>query len=127
LAQDFSNRGSNSGAPDHMHSVYIIATSELLICFYFMTSTRNLTITRVELEQIDLTLTFGCLQYLLKFPPVNYSGARCVATLLNEMKRRGKDCRFGVISMCIGDFSLDLSPIQMQEKKNIKASRYTYN
>lgn len=29
-------------------------------------------------------------------------GARCVATLLNEMKRRGKDCRFGVISMCIG-------------------------
>lgn len=30
------------------------------------------------------------------------SGARCVATLLNEMKRRGKDSRFGVISMCIG-------------------------
>ncbi|TXG72526.1 hypothetical protein EZV62_001105 [Acer yangbiense] len=29
-------------------------------------------------------------------------GARCVATLLHEMKRRGKDCRFGVISMCIG-------------------------
>lgn len=29
-------------------------------------------------------------------------GARCVSTLLNEMKRRGKDCRFGVISMCIG-------------------------
>lgn len=31
------------------------------------------------------------------------TGARCVATLLNEMKRRGKDCRFGVISMCIGN------------------------
>ena len=30
-------------------------------------------------------------------------GARCVSTLLYEMKRRGKDCRFGVISMCIGD------------------------
>ncbi|KAK3022867.1 hypothetical protein RJ639_045957 [Escallonia herrerae] len=30
------------------------------------------------------------------------TGARCVATLLHEMKRRGKDCRFGVISMCIG-------------------------
>uniref|UniRef100_A0A803PGA1 acetyl-CoA C-acyltransferase n=1 Tax=Cannabis sativa TaxID=3483 RepID=A0A803PGA1_CANSA len=30
------------------------------------------------------------------------TGARCVATLLNEMKRRGKDCRFGVVSMCIG-------------------------
>jgi len=31
-----------------------------------------------------------------------FAGARCVSTLLNEMKRRGKDCRFGVISMCIG-------------------------
>lgn len=30
------------------------------------------------------------------------TGARCVATLLHEMKRRGKDCRFGVVSMCIG-------------------------
>ncbi|XP_047149038.1 3-ketoacyl CoA thiolase 1, peroxisomal-like [Vigna umbellata] len=30
------------------------------------------------------------------------TGARCVATLLNEMKRRGRDCRYGVISMCIG-------------------------
>lgn len=29
-------------------------------------------------------------------------GARCVATLLHEMKRRGKDCRYGVVSMCIG-------------------------
>jgi hypothetical protein len=43
--------------------------------------------------------------------------------LLNEMKRRGKDCRFGVISMCIGDFSLDLSPIQMQEKKKYKSKQ----
>lgn len=25
-----------------------------------------------------------------------------MATLLHEMKRRGKDCRFGVVSMCIG-------------------------
>ncbi|GAV91021.1 Thiolase_C domain-containing protein, partial [Cephalotus follicularis] len=30
------------------------------------------------------------------------TGARCVANLLNEMKLRGKDCSFGVISMCIG-------------------------
>ncbi|KAI9383526.1 hypothetical protein POPTR_013G097500v4 [Populus trichocarpa] len=30
------------------------------------------------------------------------TGARCVATLLHEMKRRGRDCRFGVVSMCIG-------------------------
>ncbi|KAJ8749457.1 hypothetical protein K2173_025652 [Erythroxylum novogranatense] len=34
--------------------------------------------------------------------PLGATGSRCVATLLNEMKRRGKDCRFGVISMCIG-------------------------
>ncbi|KAG2662558.1 hypothetical protein PVAP13_1KG544600 [Panicum virgatum] len=34
--------------------------------------------------------------------PVGATGARCVATLLNEMKRRGRDCRFGVITMCIG-------------------------
>lgn len=34
--------------------------------------------------------------------PLGCTGARCVATLLHEMKRRGKDCRFGVISMCIG-------------------------
>ncbi|MED6119676.1 3-ketoacyl-CoA thiolase 1, peroxisomal [Stylosanthes scabra] len=32
--------------------------------------------------------------------PLGATGARCVATLLNEMKRRGN--RFGVISMCIG-------------------------
>ena len=30
------------------------------------------------------------------------AGARYVATLLHEMKRRGKDCCFGVILMCIG-------------------------
>ncbi|EEF41274.1 3-ketoacyl CoA thiolase 1, peroxisomal [Ricinus communis] len=34
--------------------------------------------------------------------PLGATGARCVATLLHEMKRCGKDCRFGVISMCIG-------------------------
>lgn len=34
--------------------------------------------------------------------PLGATGARCVATLLNEMKRRGRDSRFGVISMCIG-------------------------
>ncbi|XP_048429646.1 3-ketoacyl CoA thiolase 1, peroxisomal-like [Pyrus x bretschneideri] len=34
--------------------------------------------------------------------PLGATGARCVATLLNEMKRRGRDGRFGVISMCIG-------------------------
>ncbi|KAL9268802.1 3-ketoacyl-CoA thiolase 2, peroxisomal-like protein [Drosera capensis] len=34
--------------------------------------------------------------------PLGATGARCVATLLHEMKRRGKDCRIGVVSMCIG-------------------------
>ncbi|KAJ6851472.1 3-ketoacyl-CoA thiolase 2, peroxisomal-like [Iris pallida] len=34
--------------------------------------------------------------------PLGATGARCVSTLLNEMKRKGKDCRYGVISMCIG-------------------------
>ncbi|XP_074570090.1 3-ketoacyl-CoA thiolase 2, peroxisomal-like [Curcuma longa] len=34
--------------------------------------------------------------------PLGATGARCVSTLLNEMKRRGKDCRFGIVSMCIG-------------------------
>ncbi|KAK8962567.1 3-ketoacyl-CoA thiolase 2, peroxisomal [Platanthera guangdongensis] len=34
--------------------------------------------------------------------PLGATGARCVITLLNEMKRRGRDCRFGIISMCIG-------------------------
>ncbi|GJU43895.1 hypothetical protein Tco_1201161 [Tanacetum coccineum] len=29
--------------------------------------------------------------------------ARCVATLLHEMRHRGKDSRFGVVSMCIGN------------------------
>ena len=40
------------------------------------------------------------MKYLWDPKPI--AGARCVATLLHEMKRRGKDCRFGVISMCIG-------------------------
>lgn len=34
--------------------------------------------------------------------PLGCTGARCVATLLHEMKRRGKAARFGVVSMCIG-------------------------
>ncbi|XP_077252035.1 3-ketoacyl CoA thiolase 1, peroxisomal-like [Tasmannia lanceolata] len=34
--------------------------------------------------------------------PLGATGARCVATLLHEMRGWGKDCRFGVISICIG-------------------------
>jgi acetyl-CoA acyltransferase 1 len=34
--------------------------------------------------------------------PLGATGARCTATLLHEMRRRGKAARFGVVSMCIG-------------------------
>jgi acetyl-CoA acyltransferase 1 len=30
------------------------------------------------------------------------TGARMTATLIHEMKRRGRAARFGVVSMCIG-------------------------
>ncbi|GKD74454.1 putative F-box domain-containing protein, partial [Tanacetum coccineum] len=39
--------------------------------------------------------------------PLGATRARCVATLLHEMKRRGKDSRFGVVSMCIGHVTED--------------------
>ena len=34
--------------------------------------------------------------------PLGATGARLTATLLHEMKRRGRTARFGVVSMCIG-------------------------
>jgi acetyl-CoA acyltransferase 1 len=34
--------------------------------------------------------------------PLGATGARCVATLLHELRKRGPDARYGVISMCIG-------------------------
>ena len=34
--------------------------------------------------------------------PLGCTGARCTATLLHEMHKRGKSARFGVVSMCIG-------------------------
>ncbi|GLC34123.1 3-ketoacyl-CoA thiolase 2, peroxisomal [Pleodorina starrii] len=34
--------------------------------------------------------------------PLGATGARCTATLLSEMRRRGRAARFGVVSMCIG-------------------------
>ena len=34
--------------------------------------------------------------------PLGSTGSRCTATLLHEMKKRGKSARFGVVSMCIG-------------------------
>ncbi len=35
-------------------------------------------------------------------PSLATAGVRCIATLLHEMKKRGKASRFGVVSMCIG-------------------------
>ncbi|KAI4317862.1 hypothetical protein L6164_025693 [Bauhinia variegata] len=35
--------------------------------------------------------------------PLGATGARCTATLLHEMKRRGSDCRFGVVAMSAGN------------------------
>nr|CAD1829636.1 unnamed protein product [Ananas comosus var. bracteatus] len=49
----------------------------------------------LQIDDIDL---FEINEFLNSLP----RGARGVSTLLNEMKRRGKDSRFGVISMCIG-------------------------
>eukprot|EP01026_Neomeris_dumetosa_P074405 TRINITY_DN77325_c0_g1_i3.p1 TRINITY_DN77325_c0_g1~~TRINITY_DN77325_c0_g1_i3.p1 ORF type:complete len:413 (-),score=86.73 TRINITY_DN77325_c0_g1_i3:277-1515(-) len=34
--------------------------------------------------------------------PLGCTGARMTATLLHEMKRRGRSCKYGVVSMCIG-------------------------
>jgi acetyl-CoA acyltransferase 1 len=34
--------------------------------------------------------------------PLGCTGARMTATLLHEMRRRGRGARFGVVSMCIG-------------------------
>lgn len=34
--------------------------------------------------------------------PLGNTGCRCTATLLHEMKRRGKSTKYGVVSMCIG-------------------------
>ena len=46
-------------------------------------------------------------------------GARCVATLLNEMKRRGRDSRFGIISMCIGISLYDLYSLSSRDEVEI--------
>ena len=59
----------------------------------------------------DMNVTWSLLSFIWLYAiSWNYlcvsTGARCVGTLLHEMKRRGKDCRFGVVSMCIGTLSL---------------------
>ncbi|KAK3022868.1 hypothetical protein RJ639_045958 [Escallonia herrerae] len=54
---------------------------------------------KLELDQEKINVNGGAMAI---GHPLGATGARCVATLLHEMKRRGKDCRFGVISMCIG-------------------------
>ncbi|XP_022728160.1 3-ketoacyl-CoA thiolase 2, peroxisomal-like [Durio zibethinus] len=54
---------------------------------------------RLELDREKVNVNGGAIAL---GHPLGATGARCVGTLLYEMKRRGKDCRFGVISMCIG-------------------------
>nr|XP_010918893.1 3-ketoacyl-CoA thiolase 2, peroxisomal [Elaeis guineensis] len=54
---------------------------------------------KLELDPSKVNVNGGAMAF---GHPLGATGARCVSTLLNEMKRRGKDCRFGVISMCIG-------------------------
>ncbi|CAL9112309.1 unnamed protein product, partial [Musa textilis] len=54
---------------------------------------------KLELDATKVNVNGGALAL---GHPLGATGARSVSTLLNEMKRRGKDCRFGVISMCIG-------------------------
>lgn len=61
-------------------------------------------------------------------PDLSLIGARCVATLLHEMKRRGKDCRYGVISMCIGSVSLSLVYKNIDNTQTIANVNYgSYN
>ncbi|KAG6486970.1 hypothetical protein ZIOFF_055551 [Zingiber officinale] len=54
---------------------------------------------KLELDPTKVNVNGGALAL---GHPLGATGARCVSTLLNEMKRRGKDCRFGIVSMCIG-------------------------
>jgi acetyl-CoA acyltransferase 1 len=54
---------------------------------------------QLELDQEKINVNGGAIAL---GHPLGATGARCTATLLHEMKRRGKDCRFGVVSMCIG-------------------------
>ncbi|XVF81144.1 hypothetical protein PTKIN_Ptkin15bG0133100 [Pterospermum kingtungense] len=54
---------------------------------------------KLELDREKVNVNGGAMAF---GHPLGATGARCVSTLLYEMKRRGKDCRFGVISMCIG-------------------------
>ncbi|CAI7835232.1 unnamed protein product, partial [Closterium sp. NIES-54] len=53
---------------------------------------------KLELDEEKINVNGGALAI---GHPLGATGARCVATLLHEMKRRGVDCRFGVVSMCI--------------------------
>jgi acetyl-CoA acyltransferase 1 len=54
---------------------------------------------RLELDEEKINVNGGAiaLGHLL-----GATGALRTATLLHEMKRHGKDCHFGVVSMCIG-------------------------
>ncbi len=54
---------------------------------------------KLELDEEKINVNGGAIAL---GHPLGATGARCTATLLHEMKRRGKDRRFGIVSMCIG-------------------------
>jgi len=54
---------------------------------------------KLELDEEKINVNGGAIAL---GHPLGATGALCTATLLHEMKRHGKDCHFGVVSMCIG-------------------------
>ncbi|KAF3626168.1 3-ketoacyl-CoA thiolase 2, peroxisomal [Capsicum annuum] len=54
---------------------------------------------KLELDPEKINVNGGAMAFE---HPLGTTGARCVAMLLHDMKHRGKDRRFGVVSMCIG-------------------------
>lgn len=56
-------------------------------------------IKKLELDESKVNVNGGAIAL---GHPLGMTGARCTATLLHEMKRRGRAARFGVVSMCIG-------------------------
>eukprot|EP00271_Cylindrocystis_brebissonii_P017821 TRINITY_DN4786_c0_g1_i1.p1 TRINITY_DN4786_c0_g1~~TRINITY_DN4786_c0_g1_i1.p1 ORF type:complete len:461 (+),score=91.78 TRINITY_DN4786_c0_g1_i1:245-1627(+) len=59
----------------------------------------NYSVSHLGLDEAKVNVNGGALAI---GHPLGATGARCTATLLHEMRKRGTDCRFGVVSMCIG-------------------------
>jgi acetyl-CoA acyltransferase 1 len=54
---------------------------------------------KLELDEEKINVNGGAIAL---GHPLGATGALRTATLLHEMKQHGKDCHFGVVSMCIG-------------------------